>query len=186
MRKIPSLFIRDTVNSRLVTREVDPDCRWVVEGYGKATQKYDGTACLILEGRLYRRHRLKPGRPVPTGWIHWNMVDPEPTGHGWLPVTDTPADDYHREAWQNSGSTALPDGTYELVGPKFQDNAEQLDRHELWQHGGKVFHPEFIAPRTFDVIRDRLENIDVEGIVWHHRDGRMAKIKKSDFGLARR
>ena len=26
--------------------------------------------------------------------------------------------------------------------------------------------------------------LDIEGIVWHHPDGRMAKIKRRDFGLS--
>jgi hypothetical protein len=41
------------------------------------------------------------------------------------------------------------------------------------------------APRTFDALREYLKPQDIEGIVWHHPDGRMAKIKKRDFGLKR-
>ena len=41
------------------------------------------------------------------------------------------------------------------------------------------------APRTFVALRDYLQRHDIEGIVWHHPDGRMVKIKGKDFGLKR-
>jgi len=41
------------------------------------------------------------------------------------------------------------------------------------------------APRTFDAVREYLRSRDIEGIVWHHADGRMVKIKGKDFGLRR-
>jgi hypothetical protein len=40
-------------------------------------------------------------------------------------------------------------------------------------------------PRDFDGLRTWLAGKDIEGIVWHHPDGRMAKIKLRDFGLKR-
>ena len=43
------------------------------------------------------------------------------------------------------------------------------------------------APRTFDALRAFLaDHDDIEGIVWHHPDGRMVKIKGKDFGIKRR
>jgi hypothetical protein len=41
------------------------------------------------------------------------------------------------------------------------------------------------VPRTFDGLRKWLADRDIEGIVFHHEDGRMAKIKLRDFGLKR-
>jgi hypothetical protein len=40
-------------------------------------------------------------------------------------------------------------------------------------------------PRTFDEIREWLDDPEFpfEGIVWHHPDGRMAKVKARDFGI---
>lgn len=40
-------------------------------------------------------------------------------------------------------------------------------------------------PRDFDGLRAWLDGKDIEGIVFHHPDGRMAKIKLRDFGLRR-
>lgn len=114
-------------------------------------------------------------------------VIPDPvTGHwpGWLPIGDGPDDKWHREAWEGWAKYApVPDGTYELCGPKVQGNPEGFDFHILVPHGSIVLDDD---PRTFETIRDHLKDAGIEGIVWHHPDGRMVKIKRSDFfGKAR-
>lgn len=114
-------------------------------------------------------------------------VIPDPvTGHwpGWLPIGDGPDDKWHREAWEGWAKYApVPDGTYELCGPKVQGNPEGFDFHILVPHGSIVLDDD---PRTFETIRDYLKDAGIEGIVWHHPDGRMVKIKRSDFfGKAR-
>ena len=38
MRKILTLFVRDPQDMRHVTREVHPDCAWVLAGEGVATR----------------------------------------------------------------------------------------------------------------------------------------------------
>ena len=38
-------------------------------------------------------------------------------------------------------------------------------------------------PRDFETVEAFLKKEAIEGIVWHHEDGRMAKIKRSDFGI---
>jgi hypothetical protein len=78
----------------------------------------------------------------------------------------------------------LQDGTYELVGPKVQGNPERYERHTLIRHANaQIFQN---APREFNDLRSWLTDKDIEGIVFHHPDGRMGKIKKRDFGLARK
>lgn len=76
-----------------------------------------------------------------------------------------------------------PDGTYELVGPKVQANPEHYDAHLLIAHAEADTFPE--CPTDFDALKAWIADKDIEGIVWHHPDGRMGKIKKKDFGLAR-
>jgi len=41
------------------------------------------------------------------------------------------------------------------------------------------------APRTFNELKEWFKDQDIEGIVWHHPDGRMIKLKKRDFGYKR-
>jgi hypothetical protein len=186
MKKIVSVFQRNYDGDRLIRDEVVPGAEWVLAGEGVATCKFDGTCCMVERGRLFKRHDMKRFAIVPAEWVACED-EPDPhTGHwpGWLPVGDGPEDQWFREAWANylSGGAVPPDGTYELVGPKVQGNAEGIERHTLLPHGCEV-HP---CPRTFDGIREYLRHKDIEGLVFHHPDGRMAKVKKKDFGLPRK
>jgi hypothetical protein len=182
MRKIISLFQRNYDGDRLVRNEIVPGAEWVVAGEGMATRKWDGTCCLIRDGRLYKRYEVKPGKSPPPGFEPATDVD-EVTGkrQGWLMMGDGPEDQWHREAIRHE---VPPDGTYELIGPKIQGNPEGLmDRHQLVRHGAEKLEN---APTDFDGIRAYLAaRSELEGIVWHHPDGRMVKIKAKDFGLKR-
>lgn len=183
MQKIISLFQRNYDGDRLVRDEVVPGAEWVLAGEGRPTVKLDGTCCLMRGGRLYKRYDAKHGKRPPQGFEP-AQPDPDPvTGHwpGWLLVSDSPADQWHREAIANLGTLTLPDGTYELLGPRIQGNPEQHTEHVLVRHGTEGI-PE--RPRTFEGIRAFLEANAIEGIVWHHPDGRMVKIKRRDFGLS--
>jgi hypothetical protein len=102
---------------------------------------------------------------------------------GWLPVGDEPEAKYHREVMHHYRfSPPFENGTYELLGPKIQGNAEYCDTFTLVKHGA-VLLPMMTGPTNFNRIRDYLERTPIEGIVWHHADGRMAKIKRRDFGF---
>jgi len=178
MKKIISLFRRNYDGDRLVRDEVVPGAEWVPSGEGVATRKWDGTCCMVRGGRLFKRYDVKKGRTPPHGFEP--AQDPDvTTGHwpGWLPVSDGPEDAWHREAFIGDEI----DGTYELCGPKIQGNPELLDRHELIPHD---FLP-VDAPRTFAGLREWLATAGIEGVVWHHPDGRMVKIKAKDFGIRR-
>ena len=187
MNKIITLFQRNYDTDRLVRNEVVPGAEWVLAREGVATRKWDGTCCLVRDHKLYKRYEFKPkGNKQPPANFE-PAQDPDPTTGavpGWIPVGDGPEDQYHREAW--SLNPEIADGTYELCGPKVGGghhtgpNPEQLPTHVLIPHG-QVHLPE--APRTFDALREYLAGRDIEGIVWHHPDGRMVKLKKRDFGL---
>lgn len=183
MRKIISLFQRNYDGDRLVRDEVVPGAEWVLAGEGIATRKLDGTCCMVRDGVLYKRYEVKPGGKPPQGFEPANEVD-EVTGkqQGWLPVSDdSPEDKWHREGYGEA--RWFPDGTYELIGPKVQGNPEGFATHRLLPHG-TLHEPD--APRTYDALKVWLAGRDIEGIVWHHPDGRMVKIKLRDFGLKRR
>lgn len=184
MKKIISLFQRNYDGDRLVRNEVTPGAEWVINGEGTPTKKFDGTCCLVRDGKFFKRYEVKKGGKPPENFEPANEVDLQ-TGkqQGWVPVGQGPEDQWHREAWEKYGS--IPDdGTYELIGPKIQNNAEQILSlgHILIKHGAVELPG---APRDFDGLKDYLIDADVEGIVWHHPDGRMVKIKTKDFGLTR-
>lgn len=184
MKKIISLFQRNYDGDRLVRNEVVPGAEWVIAGEGVATQKFDGTCCLIRNARLYKRYEVKPGGKPPPNFEPANDVD-ENTGkqQGWVPVGDGPEDRWHREAFEREPSLLHAEGTWELCGPKVQGNPEGLKEHCLLKH---VCMGLPNAPRDFDGIKEFLASNDIEGIVWHHPDGRMVKIKGKDFGLKRK
>jgi Family of unknown function (DUF5565) len=184
MRKIISLFQRNYEGDRLVRDEIVSGAEWVVAGEGTATRKFDGTCCMVRDGKLYKRYDAKRGKTPPPGFEPAQDYD-EVTGHmpGWLPVGNGPEDRYHREAFALTNSNRpFPDGTYELVGPKVQGNAEHWPQHMLLPHG-EVVLPD--CPRDYASLRDYLADGFIEGIVWHHPDGRMVKIKAKDFGFKR-
>lgn len=202
MQKIISLFKRDYEGTRLVYDEVVSGAEWVINGEGAATEKIDGTACMVQDGRLYKRYDRKLTRAkfrklkrnksyipkredyktAPEGWLAAEPAPDQHTGHwpGWVPVGDSPEDQYHQEAWIYTYG-GLADGTYELIGPKVEGNPYRNTSHRLIRHGAHVIDPE--PPRTFEALKAWFETNYVEGIVWHHPDGRMVKIKRKDFGL---
>lgn len=198
MKKIPSLFMRNYDGDRLVRDEVTPGCEWVLAGEGIATRKFDGTACMVKDGKLFKRYDAKKGKTPPPNFEPCQEPDAK-TGHwpGWIPVGEGKEDRWHREAYKiligpngegiTSGKNAL-DGTYELCGPKINSNPENFEHHILIRHEfEKIEHPvENYNPfNSFTSISSFLEHNDIEGIVWHHPDGRMCKIKKKDFGFKR-
>ena len=184
MRKIPTLFVRDQATN-LVIPEVSPAAialGWDDSPSWRATQKHDGTCCLVRNGVLYKRYDAKHGKTPPAGFEPAQEAADPITGHwpGWLRVGDEPDSRYHREAFGEGLN--WPDGTYELVGPKIQGNPEKMDTHLLIPHGSAALHD---APRDFDGLRAYLLEHDIEGIVWHRKDGAMVKAKGKDWGLKR-
>lgn len=184
MKKIPSIFERDwNGNKDLVLPIPNPHAQWVFDGEGVAYRKIDGTCCLIQNGLLYKRREIKKGKATPIDFIPCEEDPITNKTMGWVPVGDGPEDKWHREAFNRLHDKS--DGTYELLGPSIQGNPEDINFHLLTNHEDsslKLFPP---PPRDFDGLKSWLNGRNVEGIVWHHDDGRMAKIKTRDFGLKR-
>lgn len=183
MIKISTLYKKNPENLGLVIDEVNPENQWVFNGEGVATRKFDGTAAAIIDGILYKRYDVKKGRQVPEGAIPCQGPDAI-TGHWphWVKVDFKSKEDrYFREAFETA-EDYLADGTYELIGPKINGNREGWHWYELIRHGTEKI---YIKDLSFDNLKKFFEEIDYEGIVFHHPDGRMCKIRKSDFGIKR-
>lgn len=197
MRKIPTLFVRDENDRRYVTCEVTPGCEWVLAGEGRATRKYDGT-CVMFDGqRWWARREVKTGKQAPNGWVEVGRDETTGKAVGWEPIEQSSFAKYHAEALGSPygvvidypRDTPVTGGTYELVGPKVNGNPERVpDRHLLVRHGytAAVDHQEMASmPLDFEGLAAWLSaHPDWEGIVWHHDDGRMAKLKRRDFPAA--
>jgi hypothetical protein len=188
MQKIPTLFVRDwDGDRRYVLPEITPGCEWVINGEGTATREYDGT-CVMFDGeRWWARREVKEGETAPAVFVA-PETDPE-TGKvtGWEPIGQSGFAKYHTEAldllpvdWRLTWPNVCM--TYELCGPKVNGNPEGFECHILIPHCyAQHLHN---APRTFEALAAWLHAHPYAGIVWHHPDGRMAKIKKRDFRKA--
>ncbi|MFT5450542.1 MAG: hypothetical protein ACI9N9_000019 [Enterobacterales bacterium] len=187
MKKLSTLFKKDPSDLGRVINEINPENEWAFTD-GVPTRKYDGTATAIINGEIYKRYDVKKGRQVPDGAIPCQEADLI-TGHHphWLKCShDNNEDKYFFEGYNSLAELGkVEDGTYELIGVKVQGNPEKIECHHLVKHGAKVLQG-LIKPMTFENLKEYLGKVDIEGIVFHHRlDGRMCKIRKSDFGIKR-
>lgn len=190
VRKIPTLFLRDwDGNPKYVTREPNPECAWVFDGEGEPTVKWDGT-CVMLddEGQWWARREVKPGREIPFGFQSISIDDETGKLMGWEPIGRSSFAKYHAEAVAEAVAVDVEmhfaPGTYELLGPKINGNPDKFAGHLLIRHGWaplRLREDAKTAPRDYDGLAKWLHARDQEGIVWHHPDGRMAKIKAKDF-----
>ncbi|HVI71630.1 MAG TPA: hypothetical protein VM656_09110 [Pyrinomonadaceae bacterium] len=182
MRKIPTLFRRDSDDMRHVLPEVTSGCEWVLAGEGYATRKYDGT-CVMFDGtRWWARREVKWNKDLPIGFIE---VHDETTEKivGWEPAAQSPFAKFIVEAAGDFQEWSA--GTYELCGPKVNGNPERFLKHILVSHDDA----ECIKPfsLTWEGIWDTVvflhNEYGYEGLVWHHPESRskMAKIKARDF-----
>ena len=183
MEKIPTMFERDDRFN--VVPVVRPECSWVLEGEGIATEKLDGmnVRLTVRSGRLVRiEKRRNPTKAQKAEGI----ID------GWYVDTDEygPEDQWIREAAANTEVGEWPDGEHpcEALGPKMQGNPLGLDEHLCVPFNVSV--PTYDSlPRDFDGLAKALSEIEsryspghlAEGVVFHHPDGRRAKIKRRDF-----
>lgn len=69
MKKITTLFKKDPNDLGRVINELSPENAWVLTS-GIATRKYDGTACAIINGMLYKRYDAKINKRLESGNLH--------------------------------------------------------------------------------------------------------------------
>ncbi len=201
MRKIPTVFRRDPDNPVLITREVHPDCRWVLDGEGTPTRKYDGTCMGYFpavngEVRIHKgigsseltgrnditgvwlaRREVKPGQKLPDEFLLEETDETTSKSVGWVPADESPFHRYFCEALPQLGFSPCF-GTYELCGPKINGNPEHFGMHSLVRHHDAEKLKG--VPTDFDGLMSWLPRRTIEGIVWHATDGRMAKLKVRD------
>ncbi len=182
MEKIPTMFERD--DNFKVTSTVREDCAWVLDGEGLATEKLDG-ANVRLTVRAGQVVRLEKRRNPSKTQKAQGIID------GWYVDTDEASSDdrWMIDAVHNTDTSDWPDGEHacEALGPKFQGNPLGLSEHLCVPFNLEI--PTYDAPRDFESLQAFLAEIEssyspgnlAEGIVFHHPDGRRAKIKRRDF-----
>lgn len=185
---------------RKIINEINEGCEWVLTD-GIPTRKFDGSACLIKDGILYKRFDAKINkktgkrRAIPEGAIQCISESDPITGHfpHWILVDfDEPENWMHKEAFENIRNDYLyiyelingnlKDGTYELCGPNINGNKDCIPKHIFIPHGIDILNIK--KPYSFEKIKEFLAMVLIEGIVFHHKtDNRMCKIRRKDFGF---
>jgi len=179
LEKIPTLFLRNPENMKLVTREVNPEAAWVLEGYGIPTVKRDGTniRVTVKAGVCVKVEK----RRNPTREEKANGAEPGYVGAS----RDDPSDKHIFAAVDFTRFVDWPDGAWpcEALGPKIQGGIE-ASVPCLYSF---TIEPEYIHEqgiRDFGAIQNYLETHPIEGIVWHDQvHNRFAKIKRRDYGM---
>jgi hypothetical protein len=185
MPKLLSVFKREYINGAyVVTPEIDPDCAWVfTDPSVLAVEKLDGTnvSAVMNNGTLVGLYNRTT--PIEFSTLHTNQYI---EGIRHCP---------------NLGHALANNGHHfgELMGPKIQKNFLKLEEN-VWfpfsylreKFAYKSFHK---YPKTFENISSWFQNdlfslvyqkyhgekIQPEGIVFHHPDGRMAKLRRDMF-----
>ena len=183
MKKISTLYKKDSNNLGRVINEINFENQWVLDGFGIPTRKFDGSSCAIINEELYKRFDLKKGRTLPPNSIPCQEPD-EITGHHphWVKCErEDNSNKWHFVAFDQLENKE--DGSYELCGKKVQRNPENIEGHQLIKHGIEVLN---ITDFSFEGLQSYLTDTDIEGIVFHSKsDDKMCKIRKSDFGIPR-
>lgn len=196
MQKIPTVFKRNPDDMKHVTDEVNPECQWVLDGEGVATRKYDGTCVAYLEFEgshgWYGRREVKADKPLPPMFVEVNHDEVTDKKVGWEPIINSPFYKFWMEAYMSPESKIVAEdgglavGTYELCGPKINGNPEGYESHVLIKHSdAEVLNWTINGSIDFGSLAHTVQYLGEEhgweGLVWHHPDGRMAKLKVRDF-----
>ena len=173
MKKIPTLYVRDQATG-YVTGEVTPGCEWVLSGEGTATRKFDGTCVMVDDnGYVWTRREVRSGKTIPPGFrlVEFDFLTGKKVG--WEPYEQS---GFRVQIEEALDTPRLDPGTYELCGPKVNGNPENFIVHQLVRHGA------FVLPSWPPlVLLDECRKDGWEGVVWHHPDGRRAKLKVKDL-----
>lgn len=194
MPKLESPFVREENKDGeyIVTPEIKEKYSWVFSSDKvKAVEKLDGTnvSVVIRDGQI-------------TGVFNRDNRVPAFNKHKHY-ITKGILNSMHKD-WLD-----IPDGQWygELVGPKVNGNPYDLEQHLWipfrWYSQKHLFYKSWGKyPKTFESIRDwfrddliplfyaKRHNINfekaekkgfVEGVVFTHRDGRMAKLRRDMF-----
>lgn len=191
MEKIPTIFDRNWEGNCGIIDKPIPECEWVFKGEGIATEKVDGTNIKVkiedgLVVQVWKRknpNREQKKQGIEPWYVDANRDDPQDKHifkavDGWSAAL--PQD--HKGGW-------LPDGEYpcEAYGGKIQGNPLSVEPTLYFFTKYPAIYGS--VPRDFHSLKVFLSDLEslrslghlAEGIVFHHPDGRMAKIKRKDF-----
>lgn len=187
MNKIPTIFKRNWEGDRKVINEYTDGVTADLLNQCVATEKVDGTNVRItvrngMVVRLEKRRnptKLEKAKGIEDPWyVDADQYDPE--------------DKWIYDSVKNTDISNVPDGEFsaEAYGKNVQGNPLGMPGNQLMifslQDHVVIFGD---VPTKYEELKKFLqqrrtvigESGTIEGIVWHHPDGRMYKIKAKDF-----
>lgn len=211
MKKTPTIFLRDHNNglvvpeinpaaawvfdqARVAVRKYDGTCVGffpVVKGELRihgGIGSHEINEPEELSGVWLARREVKKNKTAPAGFIPEQTDEVTGKTVGWIPIEDSSFYKMFNEAVTTVDSNAYF-GTYELCGPKVNGNPEGFKKHVLVRHWEAEqladvqvldFH-EMDVTDAYEALRRVLGWLPVEGAIFRHPDGRLAKLKKKDF-----
>ena len=186
MRKILTIFDRNWETNRKVNEKliVDFDFENAI-----ATEKLDGMniRLTIRNGEVMRVEKrrnpskIQKQRKITEPW--YVDADPYASQDKWI-----------FDAVKNTDMSSVKDGEWsaEAIGKNIQGNPLNLVQNQVFFFSLPVWRAKITlqnVPYTFGELKVFLEkqksfignNALIEGIVWHHPNGDMVKIKRKDF-----
>ena len=185
MKKIPTIYIRG--DDGLVTTEPNPEADWVFAGEGKPTViKVGVNVCVAVKNGVVEAFWK---------WREPRKVDELKGAQSFYVLVNRvlSVNKHIVAAFDATDFTRWPTGTWpcEALGPNIQGGVESgvpLLYPFSWQSeypSGYSWVSSWVGYSIHTALKSFLlyYRPDIEGIVWHHPDGRYAKLKRKDFGL---
>jgi hypothetical protein len=184
--------------------------RATVKWDGTAGAVIDGRLHVRYDAKLGKDGKPKP---IPPEFLPCQERDPKTGHlPGWVPAGLGPEHKWHHDGFARFVTSQigrlghtfadvlhnLEGRTFEIIGEKFQGNPYRLPFNTCRIHGDRTlswFFPTPIPASDFyerakeKILQTWTPNLEtgdsmmMEGIVFHHLDGRMAKILSSDLGI---
>lgn len=200
MHKIPLLF---KCLEHHVFPEINPAAAWVLDEPSIAHRKYDGTCMLFQNDIWYARREVKPNKSLPTNFITVEYDKNTGKTFGWVPAIEGSFVAQWQEALTsppmdcdvlNMREGLYESGTYELIGPKINNNPEHVSHHRLMPHKnaqqlGDIQTLELDLVQDVDQVYADLKRtlfyLPVEGVVFKDKNmQKMAKLRRKDFDFS--
>lgn len=187
MRKIKTIFDRNWETNRKVNAQLAVDFDFE---NATATEKLDGMN-IRLTIRNHTVVRVEKRRNPSKVQKQQGISEP------WYVDADKfgPADQWIFDAVNNTDFTQVPNGEWsaEALGKNIQGNPLNLSNNQVFIFSLPKWREKITlanVPTTFEALKVWLpqqksklgNNAGIEGIVWHHPNGEMVKIKVKDFG----
>jgi hypothetical protein len=169
-----------------LSQETNTENDWVfTDPTTVAYRKLDGASAAIINGKVYYRYmsRQRKNTPaqIPVDGIpaQPNIDEATQTHPYWVPAEAKGNGKHHYDAFINQPN--LPDGTYELIGPSINGNAEHAVTNILVPHNANKLLVKLPTELTRESLKQLIMSQPWEGLVFRNSNDDMCKLRRVDF-----